>query len=79
MAVPVEVELALELLILGLLLWLVYTRSREEDVEDVVDDPDYVARFKELGADALLEVIEKRKATVEEVVLEDLPLDEIRS
>ena len=79
MAVPVEVELALELLILGLLLWLVYTRSREEEVEDVVDDPDYVARFKELGADALLEVIEKRKATVEEVVLEDLPLDEIRS
>tara|TARA_Y100001949_G_C15976328_1_gene326233 strand:+ start:158 stop:1369 length:1212 start_codon:yes stop_codon:yes gene_type:complete len=78
-AVPVEVELALELLILGLLLWLVYTRSKEEEVEDVVDDPDYVARFKELGADALLEVIEKRKATVEEVVLEDLPLDEIRS
>jgi len=75
----VEVELALELLILGLLLWLVYTRSKEEEVEDVVDDPDYVARFKELGADALLEVIEKRKATVEEVVLEDLPLDEIRS
>ena len=74
-----EVELALELLILGLLLWLVYTRSREEEVEDVVDDPDYVGRFKELGADALLEVIEKRKATVEEVVLEDLPLDEIRS
>ena len=79
MAVPVEVELALELLILGLLLWLVYTRSKEEEVEDVVDDPDYVARFKEVGADALLEVIEKRKATVEEVVLEDLPLDEIRS
>ncbi|MEE3113827.1 MAG: DNA recombination protein RmuC [Candidatus Thermoplasmatota archaeon] len=74
-----EVELALELLILGLLLWLVYTRSREEEVEDVVDDPDYVARFKELGADALLEVMEKRKTTVEEVVLEDLPLDEIRS
>ncbi len=79
MAVPVEIELALELLILGLLLWLVYTRSREEEVEDVVDDPDYVARFKELGADALLEVMEKRKTTVEEVVLEDLPLDEIRS
>ena len=79
MAVPVEIELALELLILGLLLWLVYTRSREEEVEDVVDDPDYVARFKELGADALLEVMEKRKTTVEKVVLEDLPLKEIRS
>jgi len=74
-----EVELALELLILGLLLWLVYTRSKEEEVEDVVDDPDYVARFKELGADALLEVMEKRKTTVEKVVLEDLPLKEIRS
>ena len=79
MAVPVEVELALELLILGLLLWLVYTRSREEEEEDVADDPDYVARFKELGADALLEVMEKRKTTVEEVVLEDLPLEEIRT
>jgi len=74
-----EVELALELLILGLLLWLVYTRSREEEEEDVADDPDYVARFKELGADALLEVMEKRKTTVEEVVLEDLPLKEIRT
>ena len=74
-----EVELALELLILGLLLWLVYTRSKEEEVEYVVDDPDYVARFKELGADALLEVMEKRKTTVEEVVLEDLPLEEIRT
>jgi len=71
--------LALELLILGLLLWLVYTRSREEEEEDVADDPDYVARFKELGADALLEVMEKRKTTVEEVVLEDLPLEEIRT
>jgi len=78
-AVPVEIELALELLILGLLLWLVYTRSREEEEEDVADDPDYVARFKELGADALLEVMEKRKTTVEEVVLEDLPLEEIRT
>ena len=74
-----EVELALELLILGLLLWLVYTRSREEEEEDVADDPAYVARFKELGADALLEVMEKRKTTVEEVVLEDLPLEEIRT
>ena len=78
-AVSLDVDLALELLILGLLLWLIYTRSREEDVADAVDEPDYVGRFKELGADALLEVIEKRKATVEEVVLEDLPLDEIKA
>jgi len=77
-AIPVEMELAIQLLILGVLLWLVYTRPREGDVEDAAEEPDYVGRFKELGADALLEVIEKRKATVEEVVLEDLPLDEIK-
>lgn len=77
-AVPVDVELALELLILGLLLWLVYARSRNEDVDAATEEPDYVGRFKELGADALLDVIEKRKARVEELVLEDLPLDEIK-
>ena len=78
MAVPVEVELALELLILGLLLWLVYTRSREEEVEDVVDDPDYVERFKELAPGALFEVLKLNKSEVEEVVLADLPLEEIK-
>ena len=77
-AVPVEVELALELLILGLLLWLVYTRSREEEVEDVVDDPDYVERFKELAPGALFEVLKLNKSEVEEVVLADLPLEEIK-
>ena len=78
MAIPVEAELAIELLILGVLLWLVYTRPREEEVVDAVDEPDYVERFKEIGAGALLEVIEERKATVEEAVLKDLPLDEIK-
>ena len=73
-----EVELALELLILGLLLWLVYTRSREEEVEDVVDDPDYVERFKELAPGALFEVLKLNKSEVEEVVLADLPLEEIK-
>ena len=73
-----EVELALELLILGLLLWLVYTRPREEDVEDVVDDPDYVERFKELAPGALFEVLKLNKSEVEEVVLADLPLEEIK-
>jgi len=70
--------LALELLILGLLLWLVYTRSREEEVEDVVDDPDYVERFKELAPGALFEVLKLNKSEVEEVVLADLPLEEIK-
>ena len=78
MAIPIEVELAIELLILGVLLWLVYTRPREENVVDTDIEPDYVERFKELGADALLDVIEKRKDRVEELVLEDLPLEEIK-
>ncbi len=73
-----EVELAIELLILGVLLWLAYTRPREEDVVDAeAEEPDYVQKFKELSADALLDVIEKRKVTVEEAVVEDLPLEEI--
>ena len=78
MAFPEEVGLALELLILGLLLWLVYTRSKDENVDAAAEEPDYIERFKELGAGALLEVIEQRKATVEDAILEDLPLEEIR-
>lgn len=77
MALPEEVGLALELLILGLLLWLVY-RSKDENVDNATEEPDYIERFKELGAGALLEVIEQRKATVEDAVLEDLPLEEIQ-
>ena len=73
-----EVELALELLILGILIWLVYTRPREDNEVDDDNQPDVVQRFKELGADALLDVIERRKDRVEELVLEDLPLDEIK-
>ncbi len=78
MALPEEVGLALELLILGLLLWLVYVRSKDENVDNATEEPDYIERFKELGAGALLEVIEQRKATVENAVLEDLPLEEIQ-
>ncbi len=44
----------------------------------IPEEPDYIERFKELAPGALLEVIEQRKATVEEAVLEDLPLDEIK-
>ncbi len=73
-----EVELALELLILGILIWLVYTRPREDNEVDDDNQPDVVQRFKELGADALLDVIERRKDRVEELVFEDLPLDEIK-
>jgi DNA recombination protein RmuC len=75
--IPSELELAIELLILGVLLWLVYTRPKEENVVDAVDEPDYVERFKELSADALLDVVEKRRDTVEKMILDGLPLNEI--
>ena len=45
---------------------------------EAVEEPDYIGQFKALGADALLDVIEKRKDRVEELVMEDLPLDEIK-
>ena len=45
---------------------------------EITVEPDYIERFKELAPGALLEVIEQRKSTVEEAVLEDLPLDEIK-
>ena len=41
-------------------------------------EPDYVSKFESLAGDALMDAIEKRKATVEDVVLEDLPLGEIK-
>jgi len=75
---PYEFELALDLLILGVLIWLVYSRSKDENEVVTTEEPDYIERFKELGAGALLEVIEQRKATVEDAVLEDLPLEQIK-
>ena len=78
MELPYEFELALDLLILGVLIWLVYSRSKDENEVVTTEEPDYIERFKELGAGALLEVIEQRKATVEDAVLEDLPLEQIK-
>ena len=77
-ALPEEVELALELIILGLLLWLVYVRSKNEDAEITSEEPDYIERFKELAPGALFEVLKLNKTEVEEVVLKDLPLDSIK-
>ena len=77
MAVPEEVELGVQLLILGMLIWLVYTRDRDKGTSDEV--PDYIGEFTKLAPDALLSVIEQRKTTVEEAVLEDLPLEEIKT
>ncbi|MDP6149032.1 MAG: DNA recombination protein RmuC [Candidatus Thalassarchaeaceae archaeon] len=76
MAVPEEVGLAIQLLILGVLIWLAYNRTR--DVSPSNEGPDYIEEFTKLAPGALLEVIEQRKATIEEAVLEDLPLDEIK-
>ena len=77
MAVPEEVELGVQLLILGMLIWLVYTRDRGKGASNEV--PDYIEEFTKLAPDALLTVIEQRKTTVEEAVLEDLPLEEIKT
>lgn len=80
MAIAQEVELALELLILGVLIWLVYTRDRDGGPSN--EGPDYIEEFTKLAPGALLQVIEERKATVEEVVgsrIEDLPLEEIKT
>ena len=78
MALPAEVELGLELIILGLLLWLVYVRSKNEGRGVSAEEPDLIQKFNALGANALLDVIERRKDRVEELVLEDLPLNEIK-
>ena len=77
MAVPEEVELGVQLLILGMLIWLVYTRDRDKGASNEV--PNYIEEFTKLAPDALLTVIEQRKTTVEEAVLEDLPLEQIKT
>ena len=53
-------------------------RELQNMTPEIAEEPDYIERFKELAPGALLEVIEQRKATVEEAVLEDLPLDQIK-
>jgi len=53
-------------------------KNKSNLASEIIEELDYVERFKEISAGALLEVIEQRKATVEEAVLEDLPLDEIK-
>jgi len=73
-----EVGLALEMLILCLLLWLIYVRSKDEDEEIIAEEPDYIERFKELAPGALFEVLKLNKSEVEGVVLKDLPLAEIK-
>ena len=66
------------MLILCLLLWLIYVRSKDEDEEIIAEEPDYIERFKELAPGALFEVLKLNKSEVEGVVLKDLPLAEIK-
>lgn len=42
------------------------------------DEPDLVTTFENLATDALMSIIEKRKASVKDTVTEELPLDEIK-
>ena len=62
MALLDEVGLALEMLILCLLLWLIYVRSKDEDEEIIAEEPDYIERFKELAPGALFEVLKLNKS-----------------
>ncbi len=71
-----ELVLAVQFLILGLLIWMAYNRNK--NMPKLESEPDYVSKFESLAGDALMDAIEKRKATVEDVVLEDLPLQEIK-
>ena len=43
------------------------------------EEPDYVTKFENLASNALMDIIEKRKASVKDAVIEDLPLDEIKN
>ena len=42
------------------------------------EEPDYVTKFESLASDALMDIIEKRKASVKDTVIQELPLDEIK-
>ena len=53
-------------------------RELQNMAPETTEEPDYVSTFQSLAGDAFMDVIEKRKATVEEAVLEDLPLAEMK-
>ncbi len=42
------------------------------------EEPDYVSKFENLASSALMDIIEKRKASVKDTVIQELPLDEIK-
>ena len=71
-----DAEFAVDLMLLGGLIGLAYYISKMKP--ESIEEPDYVSKFESLAADAIMDVIEKRKATVEDAVLEDLPLEEIK-
>ena len=71
-----DAEFAVDLMLLGGLIGLAYYISKMKP--ESIEEPDYVSKFESLAADAIMDVIEKRKATVEVAVLEDLPLEKIK-
>ncbi len=60
----------------------VLQQRRHRDLQNIepidTEEPDYIGRFKELAPGALFEVLKMNKSEVEEVVLKDLPLDDIK-
>tara|TARA_B100002052_G_C15819783_1_gene569943 strand:- start:35 stop:1258 length:1224 start_codon:yes stop_codon:yes gene_type:complete len=76
----------IEYVLLGIILLVIFGNSliqnrRFNQMKEYLmpsEEPDYVAKFESLAGDALMEIIEKRKLTVQEAVLEDLPLEEMK-
>lgn len=75
-AMALDAEFAVDLMLLGGLIGLAYYISNMKP--ETIEEPDYVTKFESLAGDALMEVLEKRKATVDDAVLEGLPLGEIK-
>jgi len=75
MAMALDTDFAVDLMLLGGLIGLAYYISKMKP--ESVEEPDYVSKFEGLAADAIMDVIEKRRATVEDAIVEGLPLDKI--
>jgi len=75
MAMALDADFAVDLMLLGGLIGLAYYISKMKP--ESVEGPDYVSKFEGLAADAIMDVIEKRRATVEDAIVEGLPLDEM--
>ena len=68
MAMALDADFAVDLMLLGGLIGLAYYISKMKP--ESVEGPDYVSKFDGLAADAIMDVIEKRRATVEDAIVE---------